>query len=116
VGGKKSCPSGVRPSQVNPRAIQVMAELGIDISQQRAKSVNDLTQEHFDLVITLCDQAAQQCPMFPGETEVRHVGFPDPAKVTGTEAKILAAFREVRDALRRELVPLLEARRKQRPA
>jgi arsenate reductase len=72
------------------------------------KSVDDLAGEHFDLVITVCDQAQEQCPIFPGETEVRHVGFSDPAKVTGTEGEILAAFRQVRDALRKQLVPLLK--------
>ena len=99
--------AGVRPSQVNPRAIQVMGELGIDISQHRSKSVDDLAGEQFDLVITVCDQAQQQCPIFPGETEVMHVGFPDPAKATGAEEEIMAAFRQVRDALRGQLVPLL---------
>ncbi len=99
--------AGVRPSRVNPRAIQVMAELGIDISQQRSKSVDDLAGEAFDLVITLCDQAQQECPFFPGETEIMHVGFPDPARATGTETEILAVFRQVRDEMRHQLVPLL---------
>ena len=99
--------AGVRPSWVNPWAIQVMAELDIDISHHRSKSVDDLADEHFDLVITVCDQAAEQCPMFPGDTEVIHVGFPDPAKATGTEEEILTAFRRVRDALRDELIPFL---------
>ena len=99
--------AGVRPSQVNPRAVQVMAELGIDIGQQRSKSVDDLAGEQFDLVITVCDQAREQCPIFPGETEVRHVGFPDPAKATGSEDEIMAAFRQVRDVLREQLVPRL---------
>jgi arsenate reductase len=84
-----------------------MAELGIDISHHRSKSVDDLAGEQFDLVITVCDQAQQQCPIFPGETEVIHVGFPDPAKAAGTEEEIMAAFRQVRDALREQLVPLL---------
>ena len=99
--------AGVRPSRVNPRAIQVMDELGIDISQQRSKSVDDLAGEQFDLVITLCDQAQQECPFFPGDTEIRHVGFPDPARATGTETEILAVFRRVRDEMRHQLVPLL---------
>ena len=99
---------GVQPSQVNPRAIQVMAEVGIDIGGQRSKSVAELAEEQFDLVITLCDHAQQQCPFFPGDTEVMHAGFPDPARVTGTEAEIMAVFRQVRDALRSQLVPLLK--------
>ena len=108
AGRVQAFSAGVSPSRVNPRAIQVMAELGIDIRQQRAKSVAELAGEPFDLVITLCDQAQQQCPIFPGETEVRHVGFPDPARAVGAEAEIMAAFRQVRDDLRVRLIPLLE--------
>ena len=107
AGQVKAFSAGVRPSRVNSRAIQVMAEIGIDISHHRSKSVDDLAGEQFDLVITVCDRAQQQCPIFPGETEVTHVGFPDPAKATGTEEEIMAAFRQVRDALREQLVPLL---------
>jgi arsenate reductase (thioredoxin) len=110
AGQVKAFSAGVRPSRVNPWAIQVMAELGVDISQQHSKSVDDLAGEHFDLVVTVCDQAAEQCPIFPGGTEVMHVGFPDPAKATGTEAEVMAAFRQVRDALREQLVPLLRKR------
>ncbi|MGO8763411.1 MAG: arsenate reductase ArsC [Desulfobaccales bacterium] len=107
AGKVRARSAGVRPSRVNPRAIQVMDELGIDISQQRSKFVNDLGAEQFDLVITLCDQAQQECPFFPGDTEIRHVGFPDPARATGTETEILAVFRRVRDEMRHQLVPLL---------
>jgi len=108
AGQVKAFSAGIRPSRVNPRAIQVMAELGIDISHQHSKSVDDLAGEQFDLVITVCDRAQQECPFFPGDTEVRHMGFPDPAKATGTEAEILSVFRQVRDALRDQLVPLLK--------
>ena len=107
AGQVQAWSAGVRPSRVNPRAVQVMAELGIDISHHRSKSVDDLAGEQFDLVITVCDQAQQQCPIFPGETEVMHVGIPDPAKATGTEAEVMAAFRQGRDAMREQLVPLL---------
>ena len=99
--------AGVRPSRVNPRAIQVMGELGIDISHHRSKSLDDLGGEQFDLVITVCDNAAAECPMFPGGTEILHISFPDPAKVTGSEEDILTVFRRVRDDLRKRLVPLL---------
>lgn len=108
AGRVQAWSAGVQPSQVNPRAIQVMAEVGIDISGQHSKSVAELADATFDLVITLCDQAQQQCPFFPGDTEVMHVGFPDPARATGTEAEIMAVFRQVRDALRSQLVPLLK--------
>lgn len=107
AGQVKAFSAGVRPNRVNPRAIQVMGELGIDLSRHYSKSVDDLAGEQFDLVITVCDSASQQCPMFPGNTEVLHVGFPDPAKATGTEEEILTVFRRVRDDLREQLVPLL---------
>jgi len=116
AGRVKAFSAGVRPSQVNPRAIQVMAELGIDISHHRSKSVDDLAGEQFDLVITVCDQAQGQCPLFPGATEARHIGFPDPAKVTGSEEEIMAAFRLVRDALGKQLVPLLKEKEKSLPS
>ena len=110
AGRVKAFSAGVSPSRVNPRAIQVMAELGIDIRHHRSKSVTELAGEPFDLVITLCDQAQQQCPFFPGDAEVRHVGFPDPARAAGTEAEIMAAFRQVRDDLRGQLIPLLKGK------
>ena len=113
LGGRvKAFSAGIRPSRVNPRAVQVMGELGIDISQHRSKSVDDLAGEQFDLVITVCDQAQEQCPLFPGETEVMHVGFPDPAKATGTEKEILTVFRWVRDGLRERLGHLLRGKLK----
>jgi arsenate reductase (thioredoxin) len=114
AGQVQAFSAGVRPSRVNPRAIQVMAELGIDISQHRAKSVGDLAGEEFDLVITVCDQAQQECPIFPGDTEVMHAGFPDPARITGTEAEILAGFRGVRDDLRERLGQLLREKLRER--
>ena len=76
--------------------------------------MDDLAGEAFDLVITVCDQAQQQCPIFPGETQVMHVGFPDPARATGTEAEVMAAFRQGRDALREQLVPLLRAKSREK--
>jgi len=95
--------AGIRPTRVNPRAIQVMAELGIDISSQRSKSLEEFQDEEFDLAITLCDAAQKECPMFLGAKRLIHKGFPDPARATGTEAEILQEFRRVRDALRQEL-------------
>jgi len=114
AGQVQAWSAGVRPSRVNPRAVQVMAELGIDISHHRAKSVDDLAGEAFDLVVTVCDQAQQQCPIFPGETQVMHVGLPDPARATGTEAEVMAAFRQGRDALREQLVPLLREKSREK--
>ncbi len=106
----KAYSAGISPKVVNPRAIRAMQELGIDISQHYAKLVDDLPDKDFDLVITVCDQAQEQCPIFPGQTEVMHVGFPDPARATGTEEEIMAAFRRVRDDLRKQLIPLLKER------
>jgi len=108
AGKAKAFSAGVRPKVVNPRAIQVMGELGIDISSQRSKSVEELGGEKFDLVITVCDRAAGECPIFPGDTEVMHMGFPDPAQATGTEDEIMAVFRQVRDDMRASLLPRLE--------
>jgi arsenate reductase len=113
-GQVKAFSAGVRPSRVNTKAIQVMGELGIDISHHHSKSVDDLDGEQFDLVITVCDNAAAQCPMFPGNAEILHISFPDPAQATGTEKEILTVFRRVRDDLREQLIPLLWERLKQR--
>lgn len=100
--------AGVRATRVNPRAIRVMAELGIDISGQRSKSMDEFQNEEFDLAVTLCDAAQKQCPMFPGAKRLVHLGFPDPAQATGSEEEILQEFRRVRDALRRELGAFLQ--------
>jgi arsenate reductase len=110
AGRVQAFSAGVRPSRVNPKAIQVMGELGIDLSRHRSKSVDDLAGEHFDLVITVCDRAAEQCPLFPGETKVMHVGFSDPAQAQGTEEEIMEAFRRVRDEIRQKLIPLIKER------
>ncbi len=107
AGQVQAFSAGVRPRRLNPRAVKVMAEVGIDISRQRSKSVDELAGEKFDLVITVCDRAAQECPMFPGDVEIMHIGFPDPARATGTEEEILTEFRRVRDDLRAKLIPLL---------
>ena len=99
--------AGVRATRVNPRAIQVMAEIGIDISRQRSKSMDEFSEEQFDLAITLCDQAQRECPMFPSAARLIHMGFPDPAKAAGTEEEIMSEFRKVRDEIRQKMVPFL---------
>lgn len=114
AGEVKAFSAGVRPTRVNPRAIRAMAELGIDISGHHSKSVDDLTGQKFDLVITVCDAAQEQCPFFPGPTEVMHVGFPDPAKATGSEEEIMAQFRKVRDDMRAKLIPLIREKARSR--
>jgi arsenate reductase len=95
--------AGTYPSIVNPLAITVMRERGIDISGQRSKSVNEFLGQPFDFVITVCDQAAEACPIFPGPAERIHWSFPDPSAVTGTEEEKRNAFRAVRDSLHDQL-------------
>ena len=106
-GKAKAFSAGVRPHMLNPRAIQIMGELGIDLSGHRSKSVDEFRHEPFNIVITVCDRAAEECPLFPGNTEVVHMGFPDPASATGTEEEIMAFFRQVRDDLRARLIPFI---------
>jgi arsenate reductase len=108
AGRVRAFSAGVAPTRLNPRAVQVMGELGIDISQQKAKSVADLPEKQFDLVITVCDNAREQCPFFPGATRLEHLGFPDPGRATGTEGEILDFFRRVRDEMRGKIIPWLE--------
>ncbi len=91
--------AGSNPSVVNPLAIQVMDERGIDIHGQRSKHLREYLQQPFDYVITVCDAAAETCPLFPGKAERIHWSFPDPAAVEGDDEAKLAAFRKVRDDL-----------------
>ncbi|RYZ20595.1 MAG: arsenate reductase ArsC [Chitinophagaceae bacterium] len=92
--------AGVETHGLNPRAVATMAEDGIDISGQISNHVDEYRNIAFDYVITVCDSARERCPVFPAATKQVHVSFPDPAKATGTEAEILAAFREVRDEIK----------------
>jgi arsenate reductase len=108
AGKVKAFSAGVAPREVNPLAIQALAELGIDISRQRSKSVAEFEGRQFDLVITVCDSAREQCPFFPGAARMLHVGFPDPGRAPGTPDERLAVFRRVRDAMRQQLVSLME--------
>jgi arsenate reductase len=85
-----------------------MGEIGIDISAGYSKSVDEFRDVEFDLVITVCDDAAENCPLWLGSGNVRHLGFPDPAEATGSEGERLEVFRQVRDGLRREGLRTLE--------
>ena len=91
--------AGTEPGTLHHLAVKVMAEIGIDISAHRSKHVREFIGQQFDLVITVCDNAREACPFFPGAKESRHESFPDPATVTGSEETKLAAFRTVRDAI-----------------
>ncbi len=93
---------------VHPLAIQVMGELDIDISGRRSKSVDEFRDAAFDLVVTVCDDAAENCPMWLGQGRVTHISFPDPARATGTRDERLATFRRVRDEIRGRVFDLLE--------
>ncbi|HWW18709.1 MAG TPA: arsenate reductase ArsC [Candidatus Saccharimonadales bacterium] len=95
--------AGTRPVGVNPLAVDAMRELGIDISAQRSKSVAEFAGEQFATVITVCDNAAEECPVFPGAPERVHWSLRDPAAVSGTREEKLAAFREIRDDLERRI-------------
>ena len=92
--------AGTKPSQVRPEAVEVMGEIGIDISGQRSKSVDEFAGQSFDYVITVCDNAKQNCPFFPGKAERIHWSFADPAEATGSREDKLAQFRLVRDQIR----------------
>jgi len=95
--------AGTKPSQVRSEAIAVMRELGIDISGHRSKSVEEFTGQHFDYVITVCDNAQESCPVFPALTTRIHWSLEDPAAVEGSEAQRFEAFRRIRDELRRRV-------------
>jgi arsenate reductase len=95
--------AGVSPSRVRPEAIAVMHELGIDLSSHRSKSVDEFIDQHFDYVITVCDNAREQCPVFPATTKRIHWGFDDPAAAPGDEAARLIVFHRVRDEISRRL-------------
>ena len=92
--------AGTTPSKVRPEAIAVMKELGIDISGYRSKSVDEFAGEKFDCVLTVCDNAKETCPIFPGHANRLHRNFEDPAAAQGSEAVRLGVFRQVRDQIR----------------
>lgn len=95
--------AGIRPSEIRPEAVQAMREMGIDISRQRSKSVDEFAGQQFDYVLTVCDNSKETCPVFPGRSVHIHRGFDDPALMQGTEEERLAVFRRVRDELRKFL-------------
>jgi arsenate reductase len=92
--------AGITPRGLDPRAVQVMAETGVDISRQRSKHVDEFRDVQFDLVVTVCDNAREQCPLYLGSAKQMHQSFDDPAAATGNEEKVLSVFRRVRDELR----------------
>ena len=106
----KAVSAGTRPSgYVHPLAVRAMAELGIDISSHRSKSVDEYRDTAFDRVVTVCDHAARNCPAWLGQGIVVHIGFPDPAAAAGSEEEQMAVFRHVRDGLRDQVLSYLES-------
>src|SRR5262249_7482918 len=95
--------AGTKPSSVRPEAVAVMRELGIDISGHRSKSVDEFAGQIPDYVLTVCDNARESCPVFPGKSIRIHQAFDDPAEERGSEEDRMAVFRRVRDELRRYL-------------
>lgn len=95
--------AGVAPTSVRPEAVIVMRELGIDITAQYSKSIDQFRDQEFDYVITVCDNAKEQCPVFPGNAKRIHWSFDDPAAAEGDEHARLAVFRRVRDEIQERL-------------
>jgi arsenate reductase (thioredoxin) len=95
--------AGVAPTKVRAEAIQALSEIGIDISHHRSKSVDDFQEQQFDYVITVCDNAKEHCPVFPGTAKRIHWSFADPAAVQGDSEAVLSVFRRVRDQIERQL-------------
>ena len=92
--------AGVMPCRVNERAIEIMAEAGIDISKHYSKHIEDLAGIDFDHIVTVCDNAREQCPVFLGESKIIHHSFDDPSFVIGTVDEVMAEFRRVRDEIK----------------
>jgi arsenate reductase len=103
--------AGSRPAGfVHPLAIRVLAEIGIEVGRARSKPVGEFQGQSFDLAVTLCSSAAEECPVWLGPGKRVHQEYPDPAKAEGDEARVLEAFRSVRDAMLRDLPVLLRRR------
>lgn len=111
LDGFQAVSAGTKPSgYVHPKAIAAMAELGIDLSDGVSKNLDQFRGRRFDYVITVCDSAREDCPVWLGEAGERvHIGFDDPAEATGSEAEIMAEFRRVRDEIAERVLGFLRA-------
>jgi len=114
--GVAAASAGTHPAGVHPLTVRVLAEVGIDWSGARSKSVLEMLDEPWDLVLTVCDHARETCPFVPGARRTVHEGFPDPAAATGSEDEQLAAFRAVRDAIAAAMTALAAELRAERRA
>jgi arsenate reductase len=99
IQGIEAASAGTHPAGVHPLTIRVLGEMGIDWSGARSKSIAEMLDLDWDLVLTVCDSAREACPVVPGARRTAHEGFPDPAAVAGTDEDRLGAFREIRDAI-----------------
>jgi arsenate reductase len=109
AGEWQAISSGTVPSgYVHPLAVEVMAELGVDISGQTSKSADEFRSANLDLVVTVCDDAAENCPVWLGRGRKLHIGFEDPATASGSESERLAVFRRVRDEIREAVLKALD--------
>ena len=100
--------AGLEPSVVNPKAIQVMQEDGVDISSHTSKDAEQFVGQQFDFTITVCDNAKERCPFFPGQAERIHWSFKDPADAVGSEEEVLDEFRNVRDQIKATLKQFID--------
>jgi arsenate reductase len=99
IPGVTAASAGTHPAGVHPLTVRVLAEVGIDWRDARSKSIAEMVDQQWDLVLTVCDNAREACPVVPGARRTAHEGFADPAAVGGPEDERLAAFREVRDTI-----------------
>jgi arsenate reductase (thioredoxin) len=102
--------AGASATTVRPEAVAVMSELGIDISSQESKSVDEFTGQHFDYVITVCDNAQKSCPVFPGKAERIHWSFEDPAAFQGSYEERKTVYRKIRDQINERLKAFVAGR------
>lgn len=101
--------AGTQPAdQIHPIALRALREIGIVTERSRPKHINEFLGQHFDLVVTVCDDAAENCPVWPGQGKRVHIGFPDPAKVAGTEEEVMKVFRDVRDGISQHVLDLTD--------
>lgn len=110
-GRVEACSAGMEPSRLNAFAVRVMAEKGIDISHQRSKAFDEDLARRMDIVVTVCGNADERCPLLPPEVKRLHWPLEDPAAAKGAEAEILAKFREIRDQIEARIVGLLHDRK-----
>lgn len=96
----KAYSAGLKPTEINPYVVKAMAEEEIDLSKARSKNLEEFLDEDFDLVVTVCDDAKENCPIFPGD-ELIHHGFMDPSGIKGSEEEIMESIRRIRDEIKR---------------